>query len=35
MTVNVGAKHIGIGGILLGPVALTVLKATDDAIREE
>lgn len=35
MAVYVGAKLFGIGGILLGPVALTVLKATDDAIREE
>ena len=35
IAVYVGAKLFGIGGILLGPVALTVLKATDDAIREE
>lgn len=34
MAVYVGAKLFGIGGILLGPVALTVLKATDDVIKE-
>lgn len=34
IAVYVGAKLFGIGGILLGPVALTVLKATDDVIKE-
>ncbi len=34
IAVYVGAKLFGIGGILLGPVALTVLKATDEVIKE-
>ena len=35
ISVYVGAKLFGIGGILLGPVALTVLKAADDVIKEK
>lgn len=34
ISVYVGAKLFGVGGILLGPVALTVLKAADDVIKE-
>lgn len=34
IAVYVGAKLFGIGGILLGPVALTVLKAVNEVIEE-
>ncbi len=35
IAVYVGAKLFGIGGILLGPVALAVLKATDEVIKSK
>lgn len=34
IAVYVGAKLFGVGGILLGPVALTILKATDEVVKE-
>lgn len=35
IAVYVGAKLFGIGGILLGPVALAVLKATDEVLKSK
>ena len=34
IAVYAGVKLFGVGGILLGPVALTILKVVDDACRE-
>ncbi len=34
ISIYVGVKLFGLGGILLGPVALTILKAVDDMVKE-
>ena len=35
ISVYVGAELFGVGGILLGPIALTVLQAVNDMLKEE